>query len=256
MRKTLMLGIIVIALTVAAGATGASGRASGTLQVNATLLTSRSADAAYCPPGTSASSSCFRYVGTGTIPGLGHATSTYTKVIARGDADCEVRFLLYPVVIEVASRGTLELSSPGKHCWPLRLPVTIGPLDFTVTGGSGSYAGATGSITFETSVSSFDRPASRDTWTGTLAAPGVDFDLTPPTIRGAVSKTVRAPKRAKRVRVRYSVTAHDNIDGAVPVSCRPGSGSFFKLGRTDVFCSATDASANARRARFTVTVRR
>jgi hypothetical protein len=189
-------------------------------------------------------------------PGLGHVTSTYTKIITRDDADCEVQFLLDPVVIEVAGKGTLEVSRPGKHCWRLRLPVTIGPLDFTVTGGSRSYAGATGSVTLTTSVSSFDRPASRDTWTGTLAAPGVDFDVTPPTISGAVRKTVRAPKRSNRARVRYSVIAQDAVDGDVLVLCRPGSGSFFRLGRTSVFCSATDSSANVRRARFTVTVKR
>jgi HYR domain len=256
MRKALLLSVVVIALMTAAGATGSSKRALGTLEVKATLLTSRAADAAHCPPGASADSSCFRYVGKGTIPGLGQVTSTYTKVITRGDADCEVRFVLDPVVLEVAGRGAVELSRPERTCFRLSLPVTIGPLDVTVARGSGAYAGASGSMKLTTWVSQFDTPASRDTWTGTLSAPGVDFDVTPPVISGAVSKTVKTPQRAKRVRVRYSVTARDAVDGRVPVFCTPGSGSSFKLGRTSVFCSATDASANVRRARFTVTVRR
>jgi hypothetical protein len=45
---------------------------------------------------------------------------------------------------------------------------------------------------------------------------------------------VRAPKRAKRVRVRYSVTAQDAVDGSLPAVCTPRSGTFFRVGRTKV----------------------
>jgi hypothetical protein len=245
----------VSAGALATSATGATERGSGTFQVNATLITSRDFSDAYCPPGTSGRPTCVRYVGKGSIPGLGRVTSTYTKIIRPGERECEV-LLLSPVVVEVAGKGTFELSGPGRTCWRLSLPITIGPLDFTVTGGSGMYARATGSVTFKTSVFLRDSRSSRDTWTGTLAVAGVDFDLTPPTISGAVPKTVGAPKRVKRVRVRYSVTAQDAVDGSVPVFCEPRSGSFFELGRTRVTCTATDTSGNARRARFTVTVTR
>lgn len=122
--------------------------------------------------------------------------------------------------------------------------------------GSGTYARTTGSVTFNTSVFLRDSRSSRDTWTGTLAVAGVDFDLTLPTFSGAVAKTARAPKGSKRVRVRYSVSALDAADGSVPVLCEPRSGSFFKLGRTSVTCTATDTSGNTRGARFTVTVTR
>ncbi len=187
LRLVLLAGL---ALTSAAGATGATGRASGALEVNATLITTRTSSAEFCPPGTSANADCFRYVGDGSIRG---------------------------------------------------------------------YAGATGSLTFLTHVTTKpqgERGASSDIWTGTLAVPGLEFDLTPPMISGAVSKTVRAPRRAKRVRVRYSVTAQDAVDGSVPVDCVPRSGSFFWLGRTRVACTATDSSANASGAGFTVTVKR
>lgn len=248
-----MLGVVVIALMAAASATGAPERALATLQVNGTLITSREFSDAYCPPGTSGRPTCARYVGTGSILGLGRVTSTYTKVIRPGERDCEV-LLLTPVVIDVAGKGTLELSRHGRTCWRLgSFQTMVGPFDFTVTGGSGTYAGTTGSVTFKTTVFLRDSRSSSDTWTGTLAVPGVDFDLTPPTI---VSKAVRAPKRAKRVRVRYSVTAQDAVDGSVPVFCKPRSGSFFELGRTRVTCTATDTSGNSRRARFAVTVTR
>lgn len=85
--------------------------------------------------------------------------------------------------------------------------------------------------------------------------PGLDFDTTPPAITGAVAKTVKAPKKVKSMRVRYVVTAKDAVDGAVPVTCKPRSGSSFKRGRTKVSCSATDSSGNTAKAAFTVTVK-
>jgi hypothetical protein len=87
--------------------------------------------------------------------------------------------------------------------------------------------------------------AGHDTWSGTLVVPGFEFDLVPPTITGAADTRVRAPRKAQRIRVRYHVSARDDVDGAVPVACKPKSGSFFRVGRrTIVRCSATDTSAN------------
>ena len=71
----------------------------------------------------------------------------------------------------------------------------------------------------------------------------------------AYSKTVRASAGAKRVRVTYSVTARDAVDGVVAAPCDPRSRSFFKRGRTAVTCRASDKSANTASARFVVTVR-
>jgi hypothetical protein len=93
-------------------------------------------------------------------------------------------------------------------------------------------------------------------WAGSLVVPGVEFDLTPPALKGAVPRTIRAPKGVKRVRVRYAVTARDDVDGRVPVVCKPRSGSRFAIGRTTVTCSATDSSANTATRKFTVTVKR
>ena len=54
----------------------------------------------------------------------------------------------------------------------------------------------------------------------------------------------------------FEVTATDDLDGSVAVSCRPKSGSRFKVGKTSVRCEATDWSGNTGRAAFTVTVKR
>jgi hypothetical protein len=75
-------------------------------------------------------------------------------------------------------------------------------------------------------------------------------------LSGAVSRTVRAAKRANRVRVRYAVTATDDVGGSLGAACTPSSGSAFRMGRTRVTCTVTDSSANTSRATFTVTVKR
>jgi hypothetical protein len=54
--------------------------------------------------------------------------------------------------------------------------------------------------------------------------------------------------------VTYSVSASDLVDGAVPVSCTPVSGSTFAITTTTVNCSATDAHDNEATTSFTVTV--
>ncbi|TML03354.1 MAG: HYR domain-containing protein [Actinobacteria bacterium] len=86
--------------------------------------------------------------------------------------------------------------------------------------------------------------------------PGLDFDLTPPVLTAPGRKTVLAPRRLKRVRVTYVVTAQDDADGALPVTCRPSSGSWFSIGRTRVRCSATDTSGNESAIIFVVAVKR
>ena len=49
--------------------------------------------------------------------------------------------------------------------------------------------------------------------------------------------------------------ASDNLDGPVPVSCLPASGSLFALGSTTVTCSANDAAGNTASSSFTSLVR-
>ena len=55
--------------------------------------------------------------------------------------------------------------------------------------------------------------------------------------------------------VTFNVTAQDVVDGPLPVSCTPSSGSLFKLGTTNVACTATNSYGQQATRRFTVTVR-
>lgn len=54
--------------------------------------------------------------------------------------------------------------------------------------------------------------------------------------------------------VNYDIAANDDVDGAVPVTCSPSSGSFFPIGTTIVTCTATDTSGNTVADYFRVTV--
>ncbi|MGZ5441856.1 MAG: HYR domain-containing protein [Thermoanaerobaculia bacterium] len=54
--------------------------------------------------------------------------------------------------------------------------------------------------------------------------------------------------------VTFTATATDAIDGALPVSCSPASGSTFAFGNTTVVCSATDNQTNSRSGSFNVFV--
>jgi hypothetical protein len=54
--------------------------------------------------------------------------------------------------------------------------------------------------------------------------------------------------------VKFEATAFDEIDGDLPVSCTPQSGSEFPIGKTTVECVAIDAALNYAIGRFDVTV--
>lgn len=258
-RSIALPALGALAALLSTASISASPAATGTLQLDGRISTKYRFDDAFCPAGASRFDRCVRFVGVGQLPGLGRATTTYTKILPGADFSCPV-LNHNTAVIEVAGKGSISVSRTGRFCGPTA-PAEVPPSTFTVTGGSGTYAEASGTLAFKSSVYAADfgcGPCGNglDTWTGTLVVPGVDFDTSMPVLSGAASKTVRIPRRAERARVRYAVTATDGVDGAVPVSCSPRSGSWFRLGRTSVTCSATDSSGNTATRRFTVTVRR
>ena len=106
------------------------------------------------------------------------------------------------MVFDVAGKGRLELSRPGRHCGPTAPATTVSTYD--VTGGTGIYAGASGQLRVRSVVAmidfSCDCGKAQNTWTGTLTVAGAEFDTTPPTLAGAAAKTIRVPKTATRAR--------------------------------------------------------
>jgi hypothetical protein len=236
---------------------GAADATAGTLELRGQLrLVSR---LGACPPGVTATA-CGARTGKGVLPGLGTVSETYTFAADIGSPPCSAGFgraLAYPIVFKVAEKGEIHLAlAAGAECVGQEA-VRTQTQPFTVTGGTGIYVGASGSGTVERVLGgeTAGGRVGRETWTGTLVVPGLDFDVTPPVLSGTAAKTVRAPRKARAVRVRFTVTARDAADGVVPVRCAPRSGSRFKLGKTRVTCAAADTSGNTSTARFVVTVK-
>jgi hypothetical protein len=266
-RGGLRVGLPWVLVAVAAGLAGLAGVtaspvagstvATGTLDMNTPLpLVSR---LGACELAATASECAGRTVG-GPFPGLGQVTTSYMfQVDASGSCpDGFGKALAYPIRLEVAGKGAIDVAVSEGTCTNTEA-IRTQTQAFTVTGGTGIYAGASGSGTLERALGEPREDGSRhggETWQGTLSVPGLEFDLIAPKLVGATSRKVVAPRRAKRVRVRFSVTATDDVDGPVPVACRPRSGTRFRIGRTQVRCSATDTSANAATASFKITVRK
>jgi HYR domain len=78
-------------------------------------------------------------------------------------------------------------------------------------------------------------------------------DTTPPVVTVPGNQQVAAQGPFGAV-VTWTATATDDIDGAVAVTCTPGSGALFAFGATTVVCTASDAAGNVGSASFTVTV--
>lgn len=76
-------------------------------------------------------------------------------------------------------------------------------------------------------------------------------DTTPPALSLPFDITVTSPAAAA---VSYTATASDLVDGSVPITCTPPSGSTFSLGTTSVTCTASDSAGNAATGGFLVTV--
>jgi Tol biopolymer transport system component len=79
-------------------------------------------------------------------------------------------------------------------------------------------------------------------------------DTTPPALTppGDISVDAAGPDGKS---VSFGVSASDLVDGPVPVTCTPASGSMFPIGVTLVDCSASDNAANMARVSFNVSVR-
>jgi hypothetical protein len=77
---------------------------------------------------------------------------------------------------------------------------------------------------------------------------------TPPTLN-LPADIVREATGPAGAMVAYVATATDSIDGNIPVTCTPASGSTFAIGTTLVQCSATNSNSQTTNGSFNVTVR-
>ena len=143
------VGSLAGALLIATVATAGPRRTAGELRVQAILdMSWKFGD--FCPPGTPGNLECVRFLGAGGVPGLGRASVTYVKTVEFADPVCPV-IQFRTAVIAVAGKGEIRLSVPREICGQTA-PATTGPFDVAVTGGSGVYANASGTLQFSSSV--------------------------------------------------------------------------------------------------------
>ena len=246
---------IILAVVVGLGALGLTGpAAAATLPYNIKLEGEFEEVECHVEDGPFAS--CFSVEYEPTLwPGIGLVTF-HEDVVQSGTADeslCEPQTRRQTLT---SSRGTISFFAAGTSC-PGTRSLVGGYLAVVAahqpTGGTGAYAGVTG-----TNGSVHVRPDEDEVYTrfqGFLDVPGLEFDTTAPVFSG-VPRAVRM-RAARATVVRYAMpTATDAVDGRVAVRCTPSSGARFKVGRTIVRCSASDTSGNTAVATVAVTVER
>jgi hypothetical protein len=162
-------------------------------------------------------------VGEGAAPPVVHAPTAVTAE-ATGPDGAAVAF----TVSAVSAPGTnvIELGcEPGSgSTFPLG--------ETTVTCTAVDSAGASSSASFDVTV----------------------VDTSPPTLSGVPADIAASTFVPAGARITYAApTAVDLVDGPVPVSCTPPSGSSF-VRVTTVVCTAADAHGNTAAASFTVSV--
>ncbi len=139
------------------------------------------------------------------------------------------------------------------------------------TGAAVSYGSATAADLVDGPVSAACLPASGSTFplgTTSVTCSATDAagntghasftvkvqDTTPPTVTPPANVTAEATGPTGAAVSYGSATATDLVDGLLPATCLPASGSTFPLGTTSVTCAATDKAGNAGHASFTVKV--
>ena len=196
-----------------------------------------------CVPGEAPPGSiCYTGAARTSVRGLGGVEFTAHGVVLDPAGPCPGAKLAASFSTE---RGTIAFAGNAKGCVKA---VGHGDYDATISG-TGAFAGASGSATVVHQAN--------DNWvvTGTVTAPAVTFDLTPPKLAGLVNQTVKAKEGKRPTKVRFAVTANDSVGGKLRAACTPASGTAFRVGRTRVTCTATDRSGSTATGSFTVTVR-
>ena len=172
MFSKVVVASVLCASVLAGAAVAQPSRESHTIPLRGTFHVVWSA--ASCPKGTpkltpsGSGVPCYLNVGHGSVPGLGSATERYTLVVLNADTKCAK--WSFKVVLTVAGKGAIDANALNKGCFSPGQ--TEGTVHFTVTGGTGAYAGASGSGTIHSgnaNETGSGRGTATDTWVGTLS---------------------------------------------------------------------------------------
>jgi hypothetical protein len=107
-----------------------------------------------CPAGIAYTVECFTRSGSSTVPGLGKVDVSGAYSVESQSAGCtadRVKALPTTVRFVVRGKGEIEFRVAVSDCLDRVPPLPVRAQEaFTITGGSGAYAGATGSGTVAT----------------------------------------------------------------------------------------------------------
>ena len=158
-------------------------------------------------PEAPASFECFAHEDGGAVRGLGTVTASYIYVVdtapagavlpARSSSERRVHASSSQARARSDSASTIKRAATS----PAAPPTSLSPSRSQAARQSGRGASGGGTVVHDIRFGPVG--PGMDTWMGTLVVPGLDFDVTPPTLSGVVNKTVRARKGVKRVRVTY-----------------------------------------------------
>ena len=162
-RKRHMLVVMLIAMgTIGIGANSASAAAGHQVPFRASYSGTATFNSA---AGTAL------FTGTGIASHLGRSTNE-NHITVSGPASCPGGFANKNVETLTAANGDkLMLTGPHDVGCPIRPGVVHGTGDWTVTGGTGRFAGATGQGTFDGGAN-FNTGTFSFQLTGTISAPG------------------------------------------------------------------------------------
>ncbi|MGD0196567.1 MAG: HYR domain-containing protein [Solirubrobacteraceae bacterium] len=196
--------------------------------------------------------------GSGSTFPIGTTTVSCSASDAAGNTtstafDVTVTDLTPPTLSGVPADLTLAATSSvgasATFATPTASDIVDGAVPVKCTPASGSIF-AIGTTTV--SCSATDKAGNKATQTFTVTV----TNSAAPAITGVPADITTAQTSSAGAVVSYATpTATDVVDGSVPVSCAPASGTTFAAGVTTVTCSATDRAGNSASKAFTVTVR-
>jgi hypothetical protein len=157
---------------------------------------------------------------------------------------------LSPPVIPVLPDVTVEATGSDGARVTFHLPVAVDAVDGEVPVTCATASGSQFSLG-ETAVNCTTVDRAGNDATGSFTVHVVD--TTGPVLALPESMTVEA-RTASGAEVHFTATAADAVDGNLPVTCNPASGSTFGVGTATVECSATDEAENTTSGSFAVTV--
>ena len=147
----MIVSLAIAATAVAVAGPIATGGARSTAQTGSLTLEAvlaMTSTPGACPPGSPPDADlCAARTGSGAVRGLGGVSETYTFFVQEGDCD---RVFETTVRLEVAGKGELQLAVDRYRGECISSSLNLSRA-FTITGGSGIYAGASGGGTVSSS---------------------------------------------------------------------------------------------------------